>query len=288
MIRTLTLSAAALLALCACSRQHAQASAGAAQSSSAATAAPASAPSPASGNASQPGAAVPAPSGSSPSLSQLVALPSNAALPASSRWKPGVNYTVITPTQPTSAPPGKVEVLEVMWLGCPHCFALEPHIDQWLKTKPSYVDFVRVPVMWDPERRAHARLLYTLEALGRADLIDEAFASMHQLESETGSEAVLYSSNKNETFKLQQAWAKQQGISPAAFAQAYNSFDVATKLQHAQFITEAYRVRFVPFIAVAGKYATDVGRAGGEHQLIALINFLAGWVHKQQQQESAG
>ena len=46
--------------------------------------------------------------------------------------------------------PGKVEVLEVFSAGCPHCYALEPTIRQWLKTKPSYVQYVRVPVMWGP------------------------------------------------------------------------------------------------------------------------------------------
>jgi thiol:disulfide interchange protein DsbA len=297
MIRTLTLSAALLLGLCACGSRQAQTSqspAPAAPSASASAAAPAAAgstadtPSGASDNTGQTAAATPADAGSAPALAQLAALPANTALPQSSQWRPGVNYTVLAPAQPTSAPPGKVEVLEVMWLGCPHCFALEPYIDQWLKSKPDYIDFVRVPVMWDPLHRAHARLFYTLEALGRSDLIDKAFASMHQLEDETGSEAVLYSTNKGQTLRLQQAWAEQHGITAAAFAQAYNSFDVATELQHAQEVTDAYMVQGVPFIAVDGRYATDVGKAGGENQLISLINFLAGWVHRQQQKESTG
>ena len=300
MIRTRALSAAALLALCACSGHHPQASAqsaapaaaqspptAAAAGSSDSAASEASPPADASGQT--PASAPAAAGGNSPSLSQLAALPANAALPESSQWKPGVNYTVISPAQPTSAPNGKVEVLEIMWLGCPHCFALEPYIDQWLKSKPDYIDFVRVPVMWDSLHRAHARLFYTLEALGRPDLIDKAFASMHQLEGETQSEAVLYApGDKQQTFKLQQAWAEQQGVSGAAFKQAYDSFDVATKLQHAQEITDAYEVQGVPFISVAGKYTTDVGKAGGENKLISLIDFLAGWVHQQQQKESAG
>src|SRR6266852_5061427 len=67
-----------------------------------------------------------------------------------------------------SISPGKVEVVEVFWLGCPHCYALEPFIQTWLKTKPAYIDFVRVPVMWGPVHRAHARLFYTLQALNRS------------------------------------------------------------------------------------------------------------------------
>src|SRR5207244_5404822 len=86
----------------------------------------------------------------------------------------GAHYDPLVPAQPTSVAPGKVEVVEVLWLACPHCYALEPYIGNWLKTKPSYVEFVRVPVMWQPIHRAHARLYYALDALGRQDLIAKA------------------------------------------------------------------------------------------------------------------
>ena len=39
-----------------------------------------------------------------------------------------MNYTVLVPAQPTSVAPGKVEVTEVFWLACPHCYALEPFL----------------------------------------------------------------------------------------------------------------------------------------------------------------
>lgn len=219
---------------------------------------------------------------SGPSLEHLAGLSSAGALPSSSEWKPTTNYDVISPAQPTTVAPGKVEVLEVFWLGCPHCFALEPYIRAWLKTKPSYVQFVRVPVMWDPVRRAHARLYYTLEALGRDDLVEKAFSYLHQQEDQTGTEAVLFSSDPNETFKEQQAWAEQNGIKADAFANAYNSFYVNTQLQQAEQITDAYQVQGVPFIAVDGKFTTDVGKASGgdnPNKLIQLINFLAAWEH---------
>jgi len=240
---------------------------------------PANAPAPA---ANGPVSSAQASEASSPSLEHLAGLSSAGALPSSSEWKPTTNYDVISPAQPTTVAPGKVEVLEVFWLGCPHCFALEPYIRAWLKTKPSYVQFVRVPVMWDPMRRAHARLYYTLEALGRDDLAEKAFSYLHEQENQTGTEAVLFSSDPNETFKEQQAWAEQNGIKADAFANAYNSFYVNTQLQQAEQITDAYQVQGVPFIAVDGKFTTDVGKASGgdnPNKLIQLINFLAAWEH---------
>ena len=219
----------------------------------------------------------------STSLERLAAVPADAALPSSSEWKAGTNYDVISPAQPTTVGPGKVEVLEVFWLGCPHCYALEPYIRAWLKTKPAYVDFVRVPVMWGPVHRAHARLYYTLEAMGRDDLVEKVFTYIHDQESASGTESVLFANNQDDTFKQQQAWAVQNGVSADAFAKAYNSFYVNTQMQQADEITNGYQVQGVPFIAVDGKFSTDVGKAGSENKLISLIDFLAAWEHSHKQ-----
>ncbi len=190
------------------------------------------------------------------------------------RWKAGVNYDTIVPAQPTVAPRGKVEVLEMFWLGCPHCYALEPYIQKWLKTKPGYVDFVRVPVMWGPVHRLHARLFYTLEALHRDDLVEKAFDTIHQ------DNNPLIGTNEQDTFNKQLAWAQSNGIDPKAFTTAYNSFAVNADLQHAQEITERYHVEGVPMVIVGGEYSTDVGKAGGHEQLIQLIDDLASFDHQ--------
>ncbi len=223
----------------------------------------------------------------STSLERLAAVPANAALPESTQWKSGVNYDVISPAQQTTVAPGKVEVMEVFWLGCPHCYALEPYIRAWLKTKPAYVQFVRVPVMWGPVHRAHARLYYTLESLGRDDLVEKVFTYIHDLETQSGSESVLFSNSQDDTFKQQQAWAVQNGLDGDAFAKAYNSFYVNTQLQQAEEITNTYQVQGVPFIAVDGQFSTDVGKAsnGGDepNKLISLIDFLAAWEHDHKQ-----
>jgi protein dithiol oxidoreductase (disulfide-forming) len=209
----------------------------------------------------------------------IAAAVSPSALP-DGRWKLGVNYDPIVPVQPTVAPRGKVEVLEVFWLGCPHCYALEPYIRSWLKDKPSYVDFVRVPVMWGLGHRLHARLFYTLEALHRDDLVEKAFDTIHQQGNP------LLGTNAQDTFDKQLAWAKSNGIDPKTFTTAYNSPGVNADLQHAQEITERYHVEFVPFVAIGGKYSTDVGKAGGHEQLIQLIDDLAAFDHQRRSHHS--
>jgi thiol:disulfide interchange protein DsbA len=206
------------------------------------------------------------------SLEHLAALPADAVLP-SGKWKPGVNYDVLVPAQPTSVSPGKVEVIEVFWLGCPHCYALEPFIEAWAKSKPSYIEFVRVPVMWGPAHRAHARLFYTLQALNRADLFKKTFDTIQT------QHRPLIGQNDDETLKLQEDYAKENGISPDDYAKAYNSFSVNSNLQRAEDLTQRYQVQGVPLVVVGGKYSTDVSKAGGQQQLIDMVNDLAASEH---------
>jgi thiol:disulfide interchange protein DsbA len=210
------------------------------------------------------------------SLEKIAALPPGAQLPAG-RWKPGVNYDPVVPAQPTNVAPGKIEVLEVFWLACPHCYDLEPFIKAWLKTKPPYVEFVRVAVMWQPMHRAHARLYYTIEALGRPELFDKAFETIHQLTLRR--EAPLIGNSDDETFRVQQRFAVQNGVSADDFAKAYNSFMVSSQLQRAEELTQRYHVQGVPFLAVNGKYSSDLVKAGGEARLIELINDLVAAEH---------
>jgi protein dithiol oxidoreductase (disulfide-forming) len=206
------------------------------------------------------------------SLEKIAGLPPAAQLPAG-KWQPGVNYDPVVPAQPTNVSPGKVEAMEVFWLACPHCFALEPHLRSWLKNKPSYIEFVRVPVIWQPIHRAHARLFYTLEALGREDLVGKAFDTIHQ--DVDNHVPPLFGDSDDQTFHLQQQFAVQNGVSAEDFANAYNSFSVNTNMQRAEELTQRYHVSGVPLMVVNGKYTTDLAKAGSEAKLLELVNDLA-------------
>src|SRR5688572_21160864 len=158
------------------------------------------------------------------SLERLAALPESQQLPGG-RWKAGTHYTPIVPAQPTSVPAGKVEVVEFFWYGCQHCYALEPFIQSWIKNKPDFVQLVRVPIMWGPPHRAHARLFYTLEALGRADLHPKVFETIHQRGN------MLIANDESRSLAVGEDFAKANGIDGEAFRKAYTSFSVSSNLQ---------------------------------------------------------
>ena len=182
-----------------------------------------------------------------------------------SQWKEGVNYLRLVPTQPTNAAPGQVEVTEVFWYGCPHCFALDSSLEAWRKNgKPSYVSFVRVPVMWGPIHHTHARIFYTAELLGKLDeLHTPIFEEIHQRHNPLATPESIA------------AFFTSHGVSQADFQKSFSSFAVESSLKRAEALGLRYKIDSVPTFVINGKYVTDVGKAGGPQQLISLINELA-------------
>jgi protein dithiol oxidoreductase (disulfide-forming) len=204
------------------------------------------------------------------SLERIAALPREGQLPAG-KWVPGTNYKVIAPAQPTDVSPGKVEVLEMFWYACPHCYALDPLIESWRKNKAAYIDFVRVPVTWDDLHRAHAHLFYTLKALGKLETLHAAVLN----EIHEKGDPLYVQGDEQGTLRLDEQFARANGIDGNEFLKAYNSFAVETDMEKADDLVRRYRVDAVPVFIVDGKYETDVAQAGGQDKLIQLINDLA-------------
>lgn len=203
-------------------------------------------------------------------LERIAALPAEGQLPGG-KWTAGTNYKVVSPSQPTGVAPGKIEVIEFFWYGCPHCFALEPAVGSWLKNKPLYIEFVRAPVTWDEVHRAHARLFFTLKGLGKGDeLHGKVFAEIH-----VNRQPLYAPGDPLQTQREQLQFAKDNGISEADFTKAYTDFSVQTALARADDLVRRYRIDAVPTFVIAGKYETDLQMAGGESNLFQMINDLA-------------
>jgi thiol:disulfide interchange protein DsbA len=189
--------------------------------------------------------------------------------PALSQWKAGTNYQLLAAPQPTSVAAGRVEVDEVFWYGCGHCYALDPALETWKAQKPAYVDFVRIPVIWGQAHRQHAKLYYTLQALHRPDLHTQVFDAIHQHGTPLSSRDDL------EARAQQLAFLESKGVTEKEFNAAYDSMTVAVNMQRAEQLTKNYAIANVPTLIVSGKYSTSVGEAGGTEQLLSLINDLA-------------
>lgn len=202
-------------------------------------------------------------------LALLAAIASSGAA-AIGEWRAGTNYTVLQPPQPANAGPGQVEVNEVFWYGCGHCYALDPTLENWRETKAKYIEFRRTPVIWGPPHRQHARLFYTLQALGREDLHSKVFDAIHR-------DGNMLAANDDAAARaMHLAFLRNHGVSEKDFNAAYDSEAVAANLKRAEEVTYRFSVSSVPLIIVNGKYTTSVSMAGGTPaSLLALIDDLA-------------
>ena len=190
-------------------------------------------------------------------------------MPTSARFKEGTHYQKIVPAQPTGVTPDKVEVLEIFWYGCGNCFALDTAIDSWrAKSKAPYVEFVRVPSMWNEAQRLQARVFYTAEMLGK---LEELHALIFR--------EVNVKRNPFDSVEKIGAFFREHGVSTDDFQQAFSSVTVEGKLQRADFLNRRLRIQNAPVLIINGKYRTSVEMAGGEQQLFALIGEIAAHEH---------
>lgn len=182
------------------------------------------------------------------------------------RFEAGTHYQVLSPAQPTSTEEaGAVEVAEVFAYTCIHCYRFEPQIERWLERKPDYVNFVRIPAVFDDLRALHARAFYTAEALGKLEEMHPAFfAEIHDRSNMLASEPAL------------QELFSRFGVDPAQFESTFGSADIQAKVERAANLMRRYRVPETPSMVVNGKYLSLGGMAGGSYSTwFAVIDELA-------------
>ncbi len=177
-------------------------------------------------------------------------------------YNAGEHYEVISPAQPTSSK-DKIEVVEMFWYGCPHCFRLEPFVERWLKRKPANVKFVRMPGVFRPSWEIHARAYYTAEILGVVDKVHRPmFDAIHEMKQRMNTEASIL------------ALFVKHGVSEKEFKRVFKSFAVETKLRRAKDMGTRYQASGVPALIVNGKYRTSGHAAGSNSKVFKVVNQL--------------
>jgi len=186
-------------------------------------------------------------------------------------WKftEGQHYQRMVPTQPTVGGADKIEVAEIFWYGCNHCYDFEPFINRWKETKPANVRFVRIPAMWNPLVKLHAQLYYAEEVLVKNGKIAEpeqfraaVFAEYHRR------------GNRLASIDAIQTLFEKHGVSANDFQNAWGSFEVSQKMRVGEDLGRRYAITGVPTVVVNGKYRTGAGEAGSYPKLLELIDEL--------------
>ncbi|MDH4395681.1 MAG: DsbA family protein [Limnobacter sp.] len=162
--------------------------------------------------------------------------------------------------------PGKIDVIEFFWYGCPHCYKFEPLIQAWKKTLPSDVLFRQVPVGWPSKRTnftGHQKLFYTLEAMGvLATAHSKVFEAMHNDKKVLADDAQIFD------------FAESIGLKRTEFANNFKSFGVNAKANQAVGLASAYGVDGVPSLGIDGKFLTSASLAGSDQDALRVADAL--------------
>jgi protein dithiol oxidoreductase (disulfide-forming) len=171
-------------------------------------------------------------------------------------------YKLIIPVQPTQTD-NKIEVLEVFWYGCPHCYDFEPHVEKWLENLPEDVEFRRMPGIFNKNWIPHAKAYFTAEKLGVLDKIhNPLFNALHKERKR------IYSEDELKDFFI------AKGIDGDEFTKVFNSSEIETKFKQAFVMGQRYKITGVPAVIVNGKYMTSGSMAGSYENLLKTIDDL--------------
>jgi thiol:disulfide interchange protein DsbA len=176
-------------------------------------------------------------------------------------YKEGTHYQRISP-QPTDSG-NKVEVIEFFWYGCPHCYVFDPILEKWVENKPDNVDFKRVPAVFRPEWKVHARAYYALQIMGEGEKYhSKIFKEMHK------------NKKRLDTLDSMTDFLVKQGVDKEEFTGVYNSMSVDGMVRKAIKQLQGYKISGVPAMAVNGKYVVSGKGAGSYENMIRIVNYL--------------
>jgi len=183
-----------------------------------------------------------------------------ALAPAAAQQPPGV--VELNPPLPTDAK-GKIEVVEFFWYECPHCYALEPALEAWIKTLPSDVEFRRVPATFNDRWNISARVFYALEAMGLLDKLHRPLLdAIHKDRLRITDERQLTE------------WLQAKGVDVAKFSSTLKSFAVEGRLKRATILVQGSKIDGVPALMVNGQYVIGAGVGGSEERMLVIASSL--------------
>ncbi|MBM3354659.1 MAG: thiol:disulfide interchange protein DsbA/DsbL [Betaproteobacteria bacterium] len=181
---------------------------------------------------------------------------------------PGADYTLLKPELAVDTP-GKIEVVEFFWYGCPACYNLEPLLEAWVPRLQPDTVFRRIPAVFNDRWALDGAIYYTFEAMGAVDKLHKPlFDAIHKDRLRTDNGPAL------------SQWLQRNGVDPKKFEDMSKSFGVQSKLRRAVQQGAAYRIEGTPTMAVHGRYVITIEQARTFERMVATAEHLVGVTRK--------
>ena len=163
-----------------------------------------------------------------------------------------------------TANPQKIEVTEVFWYGCSHCFDFDPMLEAWAKQLPADVEFRRSPAMWNELMVVHAKAFYTAEALG----------VIEQLHTPLFNAINVDRNPLRDSAAIEKLFLAHSDVDAEKFRKTFDSFGVNSQVKQADARARAYGIAGTPELIINGKYRVTGRSAGGKAEMLKVAEEL--------------
>jgi len=176
----------------------------------------------------------------------------------------GKDYDKTAQIIPTETPK-KIEVTEIFWYGCIHCYHMDPILDAWVKKLPADVVFKRMPGLPQPAWAPMAKAFYAMEDLKlSAKLHMPLFDAIHKEKSLNPTDEVAAID-----------WmTKKSGLDRQKIEDAFKSFSMNNKLNRAAQTFRASGATGVPSLIIDGQYITSSTMAGSNEEALKTADYI--------------
>jgi thiol:disulfide interchange protein DsbA len=195
----------------------------------------------------------------------------------SGQFKAGQHYQVLPQAVP-QADKNKIEVTELFWYGCGHCYHFEPSLNRWADKLPQDVALVQSPAVWQPVMEVHARMYYVANAMGQLEKMHMPI--FNAINNERKTFAVRDGREWNPDLPAIEAFFTEHGTDGAKAAKLMNSFAISSKVKQGAANQRAYQLSGTPEMVVAGKYRISTslpglkGKSNGQEMMLQVADYL--------------
>lgn len=191
----------------------------------------------------------------------LIAAAFTGVAQAQLKYQEGTDYSVLATTLDQDE---ANKTIEFFWYGCPHCYHMEPALQEWLASGKNTDQVEKIPAV-TPNWEGGAYLFYTLRELGMnaKEMDQKIFDAFHK----DKNRAIIFKKDAAIEFLVKNGADKEKA------EKAWESLAVKQKVKHASNLFEATKLDGVPGFVVAGKYL--VGGDGDYPRLFDKLNTLA-------------
>lgn len=178
-------------------------------------------------------------------------------------YREGQQYRAIQPPVDTGLEDGRIQVIEVFWYGCPHCYEFEPKVQAWKADLPADVEFEQLPAPMNDVWALHARVFFAAEQLGVLDQLHQSFFdAIHDQGRQLRSEGAIL------------RFIDQRGLDADEFRETLRSDAVRRKVVDAARAVQSYGLSGVPTLVVNGEAFVSSSMAGGHDAVLDVADYL--------------